>query len=123
MVKRSRQKELILRVLQGNPSHPTVIWIYDEVRKEMPHISLATVYRNLKLFRELGEISELKLDGSVSRFEIRTDEHGHFWCDKCHRVFDINEQPDKEVSSKLARNAGFQISNYRLVLRGVCRDC
>ena len=71
IVKRSRQKELILRVLQRNPSHPPAVWIYDEVRKEMPHVSLATVYRNLRLFREQGEISELKLDGSLSRFELR----------------------------------------------------
>lgn len=123
MVKRSRQKELILRVLQSNSLHPTAIWIYDEVRKEMPHISLATVYRNLKLFRERGEISELELDGSLSRFEIRTDEHGHVWCKKCDQISDINESVDKELNGKLARETGFEISNYKLVLRGLCREC
>ena len=123
MVKRSIQKELILRVLQRNPSHPAAISIYDEVRKEMPHVSLATIYRNLKLFHELGEISELKLDGSVSRFEARTDNHWHVWCKKWDRIFDGDEQVDQAFNGRVAQETGFEISDYRLVLRGVCREC
>ena len=123
MVKRSRQKELILRVLQRNPSHPPAVWIYDEVRKEMPHVSLATVYRNLRLFREQGEISELKLDGSLSRFELRTDNHGHVWCQKCDRIFDVVEQTDRDFKSRVAQETGFELSDYRPVLRGICQEC
>ena len=123
MVKRSRQKELIMRVLRSNPSHPTAVWIYDEVRKEMPHISLATVYRNLKQFQELGEVAELKLNGGLSRFEIKTDDHGHFWCNGCDNIFDVDEIRDKKLDDRVARERGFEISNYRLVLRGLCPEC
>ena len=123
MVKRTRQKELILRVLQSNPSHLTAVWIYDEVRKEMPRVSLATVYRNLRLFREQGEISELKLNGSVSHFEARIDNHGHIWCEKCDRITDIDEQVDQAFNGRVTQETGFEISDYRLVLRGLCREC
>ncbi|HLB28047.1 MAG TPA: transcriptional repressor [Dehalococcoidales bacterium] len=122
MVKKTRQKELILRVLRSNPFHPTAVSIYDEVRKEMPHISLATVYRNLRLFTDMGEISELEISGGLSRFEVRTDNHGHFWCNTCESVFDI-EMIDKELNGRVAREKGFEVSNYRLVLRGLCPDC
>ena len=122
MVKKTRQKELILRVLRSNPFHPTAVWIYDEVRKEMPHISLATVYRNLRLFLESGMISEVEVDASLSRFDIRADEHGHFWCNKCGRIFNLDEVVTKEFDGRLSRQ-GFEISNYRLVLRGLCPEC
>ena len=123
MVKRSKQKDLILRVLQSNHSHPTAVWIYDEVRKEMPHISLATVYRNLRLFQEQGIILELRLDGGLSHFDARTDEHGHIWCEKCDRISDVDEQVDQAFNGRVAQETGFEISENRLVLRGICREC
>ncbi|OGO22966.1 MAG: hypothetical protein A2Z28_04630 [Chloroflexi bacterium RBG_16_51_9] len=123
MVKKTRQKELILRVLMSNPFHPTAVSIYDQVRKEMPHISLATVYRNLKLFLELDMISELDVDGSLSRFDIRTDEHGHFWCKQCDRIFNLDEPVNKTLNGGLARKNGFEVSNYQLVMRGLCPEC
>ncbi|MBI2329114.1 MAG: transcriptional repressor [Chloroflexi bacterium] len=123
MIKRSKQKEVILRVLRSTTSHPTVTWIYDEVRKEIPRISLGTVYRNLKLLRERGEISELNLNSAPSRFEARTDIHYHFICEKCRRVFDVDEPPDKRLKGEVDQKTGFQISSYQIEFRGVCREC
>ena len=123
MVKRSKQKELILRVLQDNPHHQTAVQIYDEVRKEMPHISLATIYRNLKQFQELGEITEFDAGSGLSRFDGRIDPHGHFCCDKCGRIFDIEKMVTDELNGRLARGNGFEVSKYQLVLHGLCPDC
>ena len=58
-VRRTRQREVILEVLRGTKSHPTADWVYQEVRKEMPQVSLGTIYRNLKTLSEHGEIQEL----------------------------------------------------------------
>ena len=123
MVKKTRQKELILKVLRSNPFHPSAVWIYDRVREEMPNLSLATVYRVLKQFLEQGEISELKLDDSLSRFDIRADNHGHFQCDKCKKIFNIDELADRELNGRLSQKTGFQVSNYSLFLRGLCPEC
>ena len=123
MVKRTKQKEVILRVLRNTASHPTAAWTYDEVRKEIPNISLATVYRNLKLLKESGEILELELNGTLGRFDARTDNHYHFRCEKCGRVFDVDEPVDKELNGRVARKTGFKISHYYLEFLGLCREC
>lgn len=125
MLKRTRQREVILRVLQKTHAHPSVVWIYDAVRKEIPNISLATVYRNLKLLLEQGQISELELNGNLSRFDVRTDLHEHLWCEKCNRIFDfdINPEVSKELESQITPKTGFRISSHFLVFHGICREC
>lgn len=123
MLKKTRQKELILRVLKSTPSHPTAVWIYDEVRKEMPNISLATVYRNLRLLREIGEILELEFSSSPNRFDPRTDNHGHFICERCNLIRDLDEPVNKRLTGRIARKTGFKISYYTIEFRGLCREC
>jgi len=123
MLKRSKQREAILRVLRGTISHPTVDWIYDEVRKEIPNISLGTVYRNLRLLRENGEILEIDLSGTFSRFDGNPDNHYHFRCEKCGRVFDVAEPVNKELDKRVAQKTGFKISHHRLEFRGLCKEC
>ena len=70
-VRRTRQREVILEVLRGTDCHPTADWVYQEVRKEMPHVSLGTIYRNLKTLSEHGEIQELAFGSTHSRFDAR----------------------------------------------------
>ena len=123
MPKRSKQKEAILKVLRGTTSHPTADWIYDEVSKEIPNISLGTVYRNLKLLRESGEILEIDLSGTLSRFDGNSDNHYHFRCEKCGRVFDVDEPVNKELDERVAQKTGFKISHHRLEFRGLCQEC
>ena len=123
MRRETKQREAILNVLRGATSHPTADWIYDEVRKVIPSISKGTVYRNLKILRETGLISELNLSGTVSRFEGRQDTHYHFRCERCGRVFDIDEPVDKEIDRRVAVRTGFKISYHQLEFRGLCKDC
>jgi Fur family transcriptional regulator, peroxide stress response regulator len=119
----TKQREAIFNILRGTTSHPTADWIYDEVRKIMPNISKGTVYRNLKILRETGQISELNLSGTVSRFEGRQDNHYHFRCEKCGRVFDVAEPVDTGLDQRVAGETGFKISYHQLEFRGLCRDC
>jgi len=119
----TRQREAILNVLRSADSHPTADWIYDEVRKAIPNISKGTVYRNLQILREKGEISELNLSGTVSRFEGRQENHYHFRCDKCGRVFDLDEPVNNELDERVARKTGFKVSYHQLEFCGLCKDC
>jgi Fur family peroxide stress response transcriptional regulator len=123
MNRQTKQREAILRLLRGTSSHPTADQIYDEVRKEIPNISKGTVYRNLKVLQEMGVISELNLNSTVSRFEAKQESHYHFRCEQCGRVFDVDEPPDKELDRKIARRTGFKISYHQLEFRGLCHDC
>ena len=124
MIRReTKQREAILNVLRGADSHPTADWIYDEVRKVIPNISKGTVYRNLKILREDGKISELNLSGTVSRYEGNQNDHYHFRCEKCGRVFDLDEPVNNELDEKIAKRTGFKVSYHQLEFRGLCKDC
>ncbi len=123
MLRRTKQREVILRVLRTTNSHPTVDWIYDEVRKEIPHISLGTVYRNLKLLQEGGKILEIDLSGAFSRFDGNPDNHYHFRCEKCGRVFDVDEPVNTELDERIARKMGFDVLYHRIEFRGLCKEC
>jgi Fur family peroxide stress response transcriptional regulator len=122
-MRKTRQKATILEVLKGTTSHPTADWIYNEVRKEIPNISLGTVYRNLRLLSESGEILELVLCGSLSRFDARNDNHYHFRCEKCGQVFDVDEPVNFELDKIAARRTGFRIIYHRLEFYGLCLEC
>jgi Fur family peroxide stress response transcriptional regulator len=122
-MRRTKQKEAILEVLRGTNSHPTADWIYNEVRKMIPNISLGTVYRNLRLLCESGDISELDLCGTLSRFDARRDNHYHFRCENCGLVFDVDLPVDEEMDRRAAQKTGFEVLYHRLEFRGVCEGC
>jgi Fur family peroxide stress response transcriptional regulator len=119
----TRQREAILKILSNTISHPTADQIYDEVRKEIPNISKGTVYRNLQVLREGGFISELNLNGTLSRFEVKQESHYHFRCEKCGRVFDLDEPVDRELDEKISKQTGFRVSHHQTEFRGLCKDC
>ena len=119
----TKQREAILKILSDTISHPTADQIYDEVRKEIPNISKGTVYRNLQVLREGGFISELNLNGTLSRFEVKQESHYHFRCQKCGRVFDLDEPVDKKLDQRIARKTGFTVSHHQTEFRGLCKDC
>ena len=122
-MRKTKQKEAILGVLRGTDSHPTADWVYNEVRKQIPNISLGTVYRNLRLLCQSGEVSELDLCGSLSRFDARQDAHYHFRCEECGRVFDIDEPVNREIDGRVARKTEFEVIYHKLEFRGLCREC
>jgi Fe2+ or Zn2+ uptake regulation protein len=123
MTRQTKQREAILKLLRGTYSHPTADQIYDEVRKEIPSISKGTVYRNLKVLREMNLISELNLNGTVSRFEAKRKSHYHFRCERCGRVFDVDEPINQELDPRIAERTGFKILYHQLEFRGLCHDC
>ncbi len=123
MPRKSKQKEAVFRVLKGTALHPTAEWVYEQVRREIPNISLGTVYRNLKLLKQEGTISELDLAGTLSRFDCNVQNHYHFRCEQCGHIFDVDEPVDKESNERLAQKTGFKVSHHRLEFRGLCQDC
>lgn len=123
MEKKTRQKEAILKALRATRSHPTADWVFAEVRKEIPNISLGTVYRNLNSLSRRGEILELDLSGTLSRYDAFTHDHYHFRCDRCGRIFDIDEPVDRKLDKKVAEKTGFKVTHHRLEFRGLCGEC
>jgi len=123
MARKTKQKEAILRVLKDNNEHPTASLIYEQVRQEIPHISLGTIYRDLKSLKQEGKIAEIKLAGSLSRFDGNSKNHYHFHCQKCDRIFDVVEPVYTAIDNRIAQKTGFDVFYHRLEFYGLCPDC
>lgn len=123
MTRKSTQKEAILRAVKGTRSHPTADWVYEQVRREIPNVSLGTIYRNLKSLKQEGEILELNFASTVSRFDGVTQNHYHFRCEQCGRIFDLDEPVDETLDDRIAQKTDFVVSNHRLEFCGLCQDC
>jgi len=123
MVRLSKQRETILKVLRSTTSHPAADWVYEQVRKKLPRISLGTVYRNLRLLTQEGIIAELDFVGAPSRFDANTQPHSHFRCEQCGRIFDVAEPVHKEIDKRIAQKMGFEVLNHQLEFSGLCKDC
>jgi Fe2+ or Zn2+ uptake regulation protein len=123
MRRNTNQREAILKILINTRSHPTADDIYDEVRKEIPNISKGTVYRNLNVLQEMGQVRELNLDGTKSRFEVAIASHYHFRCENCGRVLDLDVPIHVELDCEIAKQTGLRISHHQLEFRGLCHGC
>ncbi len=123
MSRRSKQKEAIRRVVMETNCHPNADWVYEQVKSEIPNISMGTVYRDLRLLANAGEIQQLDIVGTASRFDGNTKSHYHFRCERCGRIYDLDEAVDQSIEEKVARKTGFKITGHRLELFGLCSQC
>ncbi len=116
----SLQRIKIYEFLLGNKTHPTADIIYNNINKELAIISKATVYNTLKLFVEKNIISEITIDNTESRYDYNTKFHGHFKCEKCNTLYDLDLKSDFLNSLNLN---GFKINNSHLYIKGICKKC
>ena len=123
MSRKSIQRDTILRVVMNTTTHPGADWVYDQVRKELPNVSMGTVYRNLRSLSQAGDIRELDTPGNPSRFDGNSSHHYHFRCEICGRVFDLDETVDRTLERKVARKTGFEVKRHYLEFIGICSGC
>ncbi|WP_035268340.1 Fur family transcriptional regulator [Desulfitibacter alkalitolerans] len=118
----TRQKKIILEVVRSTNTHPTADWIYEQAKKELPDISLGTVYRNLKLLRDMGEILELNWGSTFSRYDGITENHYHFVCKRCGKIMDL--QLSFNISHEdVEKAANINVETHRLEFYGTCNFC
>ena len=119
----THQREVILDELGKAKSHPTADSLYDRVKKRLPRISLATVYRNLEILSEAGIIKKLEISGRQKRFDWDLEQHDHIYCVQCHRVDNIEIERDQKLSLPPENDKGYQIAGCRVEFFGVCPKC
>jgi Fur family transcriptional regulator, peroxide stress response regulator len=123
MRRNTKQRGAIQKFLAGTRSHPTVDVIYENVKKEISNISIGTVYRNLKVLKEDGLITEINLQGDIGRFEIKQEKHYHFYCGLCGKVTDIDMPLDEKLNERVASRTGFKVSSHQIEFHGLCKNC
>ena len=122
-IRRTKQREVILRVLRSTRCHPTADWVYQQVRKELPRISLGTVYRNLRILTQSGQAQELRYSRSYSRFDGTPTNHYHFVCERCGRVDDVPMPVQEKLDRAVEQLMEVQVRLHRLEFYGTCGDC
>ena len=115
------QRQLLFRLLHGNTAHPTAETLYDIASREMPGISLRTVYQTLTDLAAMGELQNIDLGGGAARFDPNIDDHHHIVCDACGEVRDVYVPNANEIS--VAGLAGFSVQSARIVFSGRCSTC
>ena len=119
----TKQRQAVFEYLGQVEHHPTAEEVYLAVKRRLPKISLATVYKNLEALVNCGAVSKLTYGDAASRYDIRTDHHYHTRCLECGRIWDLDAKNGSELLKQIKPQAGFAVDDYRLELLGRCRDC
>ena len=122
--KHFRKRDAILQCIRSTDVHPSADWVYEQVRQICPDISLATVYRNLALFKQQGLINSVGTVHGVERFDGNTEPHVHFICQNCDAVIDLPQMAVPESSiTQAANEVRGTVDTCQLSFGGVCQTC
>lgn len=117
------QRHAILQYLVDTLSHPTADEIYKALEGKFPNMSVATVYNNLRVFKDAGLVKELTYGDASSRFDYVTTDHYHIICEECGKVVDFFYPGLDEVETLAEHVTGFKVGNHRMEVYGSCPDC
>jgi Fur family peroxide stress response transcriptional regulator len=129
--KHSKKRDAILELIRSTTSHPGAQWVYDQLKAAIPGLSLATVYRNIKLFQREGSVVSVGVVDGEERFDGRVEPHPHFVCARCGRVMDYDAPELPPEFSGIVENLkdtvhnqdGFVIDCRKTVFNGLCAEC
>ncbi|MGI6007212.1 MAG: Fur family transcriptional regulator [Ruminococcus sp.] len=122
-LKYSRQRESIKEFLMTRKDHPTADTIYENIRMIYPNVSLGTIYRNLSLLENIGDICRITVENGPDRFDSNTNHHHHFICRRCHSVTDLEMENIDYIKEVASQNFDGVIERYVTNFYGLCKDC
>lgn len=117
----TKQRAAVRNIIYNSPDHLSAEQIYSQAREQIPDIGLGTVYRNLNLLTENGEIRRVPIPNHSDRFDKNTSLHGHYYCLGCNKVFDIDM--DNFALAMLTDSVGVKLLGYELIAFCLCQDC
>lgn len=123
MIKYSKQRDSIKKFLADREDHPTAETVYWGIKEEFPNISLGTVYRNLALLANLGEILKLSIGNTPDRFDGRTNPHYHFLCNTCGNVLDLEMENIDHINVIAGHKFAGNIDGSVTYFYGTCPNC
>ena len=122
--KQFKKRNAILTCLQHTTAHPSAEDVHRMLQEEHPDISLATVYRNLSLFKKQGIIQSLGTVNGIERFDANTEPHVHFVCTGCDAVMDLPQiSVPFSLGAPAEAEAGCRVEGCQLTFTGKCGSC
>ncbi len=119
-IRLSYRRNKVLEYLCENPDHPTVGQIYDNLHYDVPNLSKTTVYNTLNILIEAGLVRVINIEDNETRYDILTEDHGHFKCEKCGEIQDFDIDIDSFETKGLS---DFKILDKNVYFKGVCPKC
>ncbi len=119
----THQRQVLYEVMQGMEGHPSPEEVYARVKKKVPSISLATVYKNIHLFVESGVLRKMSMHHGSVRVEMNEQAHHHLVCSKCKAIADIDEASLGELPKRRKLPGGFLVQRYAVDAIGLCAKC
>ena len=121
--RQSKQRNRILELLQSTDSHPTADWLYQQLKDEFPNLSLGTVYRNLAILIEQGQVKKIHFGSTFDRFEANKRPHYHLICEACGKIIDFEMPVYNDLNNQAAKLTSFTILHHKIEFFGLCEDC
>lgn len=122
--RQTRQRTVILELLNAERAHPHARQLLRSLRRHLPHISLGTVYRNLGLLCRQGSVRALVFGEGPVRFDAVTQEHAHFYCERCGHVSDITfSELNSRLKARIEKQTGGMVLDVSVAIRGRCAAC
>ena len=119
----SRQRERIYEYLCQSEAHPSAEMVYNDLRPEIPGLSLGTVYRNLKLLEELGKIRRVISHEGTERYDACCGDHAHFLCQSCGLLQDLGYGNAQTLRQAIQLDEGYSLTRMDLTVTGICPNC
>lgn len=119
----TRQRAVILDTLRELRTHPTADELYDVVRRQLPNVSLGTIYRNLDVLSRCGRVRKLDSGRAQARFDAEMAPHHHVRCQQCGRIDDVPASADTRIHQPGRSEHGFTILDHRIEFEGICPAC
>jgi len=117
------QRDLILKAVKELHCHATADDVYDLIVTKHPNISRGTVYRNLKLLSDIGEMRKVEIPSGADRFDHECHAHYHAKCIKCNKVFNVEMDFIDDLQKNIKNTHGFEFTGHDLIFKGICIDC
>lgn len=117
------QRDMVLNAVREMHNHPTADEIYQNVTHKHPSVSKATVYRNLNLLAERGDIRRVSHLNAADRFDFDLHPHYHFCCKGCGGVFDVDIVDEPNLLQQVHNTDDFLFEEYDIVFSGLCPHC
>jgi Fur family transcriptional regulator, peroxide stress response regulator len=119
----THQRQVLYEVMKSMHGHPSPEEVYARVKKKVPAISLATVYKNIHLFVESGVFREVSMHHGSQRVEMNREPHHHMVCSKCKGITDLGEKELGLVMTQARLPGGFLVERYAVDAIGICAKC
>lgn len=117
------QRSLVLEAVKELKCHATADEVYNMIVRKFPNISRGTVYRNLNLLSDMGEIRKMEMPSGADRFDHICSEHYHAKCEKCGRVFDVEMEFIADLEQNIKDTRGFKFIGHNIIFKGICPEC